>query len=162
MLTFLASTIHIQISPERVTVTNVKSGASVSDVPDIAISVGETSKVLAIGSQARVAAAVQGARVVRPFAHPRSMASDFTHADLLLKALVRQVRGRSLLALAPTVVIHPLGSPAGGFTQVEIRAFREMGHSVGASQVFVWTGRVLTDAEVLSHSFPLAEGQLDE
>lgn len=162
MLNFLRPQLYIQISSDRVVVKNVRSGASVADVPDIAISVDVKPTVLAVGSQARLAAASQNARVINPFAHPRSMVSDFTCAELVLKTLVRQVHGQSILAIAPAVVIHPLGSPDGGFTQVEFRAFREMGHSVGASEVFVWTGRVLTDAEVALRSFPLAEGQLGE
>lgn len=96
MLNFLRPPLYIQMPPDPVTVKNVRSGASVADVPDVAISVG---------------------------AKP---------TELSLKTLVRQVHGQSILAIAPAVSIHPLGSPAGGFTQVEIRAFREMGHSVGA------------------------------
>ena len=60
--------------------------------------------------------------------------------------------------LAPVVVIHPLGKPAGGFTQVENRAFREMAIGAGASEVTVWNGRNLTDQEVLSKRFPSGEG----
>jgi rod shape-determining protein MreB len=51
--------------------------------------------------------------------------------------------------LTPRVVIHPLGNPAGGFTQIERRAFREMALGAGASIVHVWTGRPLTDQELL-------------
>ncbi|MDP2015617.1 rod shape-determining protein [Hydrogenophaga sp.] len=162
MLNFLRPTLYIQISPECVTVKNVKSGISIAEVPEMAINTGDKPTILAVGSLARLAAAAQGAQVINPFAHPRTMVSDFTTAELLLKSLVRQVMGRSPLMFAPTVVIHPLGSPAGGFTQVEYRAFREMALGAGGSQAFVWTGRVLTDAEVSSRSFPIADGQLGE
>lgn len=162
MLTFLKPTLNIQISPERVTVKNVKSGVSISEVPEMAISSGNKPTIMAVGGQARLAAAAQAAKLINPFAHPRSLVSDFTYAQLLLKYLVRHLLGSSILALAPKVVVHPLGAPAGGFTQVEIRAFLEMGHGVGASKVFVWTGRVLNDAEVASHAFPLTEGHLSE
>ena len=64
-----------------------------------------------------------------------------------------------MLAVSPRVVMHPLGDPAGGFTQVEIRAFHEMALGAGASDVRVWQGRALTDQELLSRTFP-ADGQV--
>lgn len=166
MLSLFKPSLYIQISPERVTVVNVKSGASISEVPELAITTHSGKRViLAVGSQARLAAASasQSAMWINPFAHPRTLMGDFTTGQQLLKMLVRQVLGNSALPLlAPTVVIHPLGSPAGGFTEVETRAFREMALGAGASQVFVWTGRVLTHEEVASRAFPLAEGALRE
>lgn len=160
MLSFLKPTVYIQISAERVTVKNVKSGTTLSEVPEIAFTTGGRTTVLGIGNQARQAAMAQTAQLLNPFAHPRTLVSDFTTAQALLKAMVRQVLGQSFLALSPSVVIHPLGFPAGGFTEVENRAFREMALGAGASQAWVWNGRPLTDQEVLSQSFPLAEGKL--
>lgn len=160
MLSFLRPTLYIQLSPDRLTVRNVKSGASFAEVPEVAITTERGAKLLAIGSQARLAAAARAATVMNPFAHPRTLVSDFTTAQVLLKTVVRQVLGKSLFAVAPSVVIHPLGSPAGGFTEVENRAFREMALGAGASQAWVWNGRTLTDQEVRSRAFPLAEGTL--
>lgn len=138
---------------------NVKSGVSIAEVPELAISLPPKPKILAVGSQARVAAASQPAQIVNPFAHPRSLVSDFTVAEQLVKHQLRRVMGNSLLSVAPCVVIHPLGSPAGGFTQIERRAFREMALGAGASEVFVWTGRPLTDQEVLSRQPPKSGGE---
>jgi rod shape-determining protein MreB len=168
MLSSIQPTLYIQIAPDRVTVKNLKSGAVVSEPPEVAIATsGSKAVVQAVGSQARLAAATgqtasASITVVNPFAHPRTLVSDFTTADLLLKALIRQALGNSLLALAPVIVIHPLGSPAGGFTQVEYRAFRELAMSAGAARAFVWSGRPLTDQEVLSRSFPPGEGRLGD
>jgi rod shape-determining protein MreB len=159
MLNFLRPHLYIQISPDRVTVKNVKSGLSISEVPEMAISTVNKPMILAVGSQARLAVSTQSAQLINPFAHPRTLVSDFTSAAHLLKTLVRQVLGKSPLMFAPVVVIHPLGSPAGGFTQVENRAFHEMALSAGGSEAFIWTGRVLTDAEVALRAFPLAEGR---
>ena len=50
--------------------------------------------------------------------------------------------------------LHPQGDPAGGFTQVEIRAFHEMALGAGASEAVVWQGRSLTDQELLARDFP--------
>ena len=61
---------------------------------------------------------------------------------------------RSFLAVSPRIVLHLQGDPAGGFTQVEVRAFQEMARGAGASQVLVWQGRNFTDQELISNRFP--------
>lgn len=159
MFSALQPIIYVQISPERLTLKNLKTGESISEVPELAISATPKPKILAVGPQARVAAASQQAEVLNPFAHPRSLVSDFTVAEQLLKHQLRRVLGNSLLSLSPRVVMHPLGSPAGGFTQVERRAFREMALGAGASEVQVWTGRPLTDQEVVSKQPPSSGGE---
>lgn len=161
MLSALTPAIYVQISPDRLTIKNLKSGVVISEIPEMAISAPPKPRILAIGPEARGAAASQAGEVVNPFAHPRSMASDFTVAEQMLKHYLRRALGHSLLELAPAVVIHPLGSPAGGFTQVERRAFREMALGAGASKVMVWTGRVLTDQEAMTWNFPLGEGEAE-
>jgi rod shape-determining protein MreB len=146
--------IYIQIAPERLTVRNASTGASVSEVPEITMGRGPKATVIAVGAEARPAAAASGAQVINPFGHPRSLVSDFTAAEQLIKAFLGRVQGRSLLAVAPVVVMHPLGDPAGGYTQVEIRALQEMALGAGASQAIVWQGRSLSDQEVTSRQFP--------
>lgn len=159
MFSILKPVVYIQISSDRLTLKNLKTGEFVSEVPELAISAPPKPKILAVGSQARVAAASQPAEVVNPFAHPRSLVSDFTVAEQLIKHQLWRVVGNSLISIAPCVVMHPLGSPAGGFTQVERRAFREMALGAGASEVFVWTGRPLTDQEGLSRQSPQSGGE---
>ena len=78
---------------------------------------------------------------MNPFAHSRSLVSDFTVAEQLIKVFVRRLLGRHLLTPSPRIVIHLLGDPESGFTQVERRAFREMALGAGASSVVVWSGR---------------------
>jgi rod shape-determining protein MreB len=151
--------IYVQISPERLTLKNLKTGESISEVPELAISAPPKSKILAVGPQARVAAGFQPATVINPFAHPRSLVSNFTAGEQLLKHQVRRALGNSFLTPSPYIVIHPLGSPAGGFTQVERRAFREMAMGAGASEVHVWTGRPLTEQELLSKQPPSNGGE---
>lgn len=110
--------------------------------------------------EARSAVAGLHGEVVNPFAHPRSLVSDFTVAEQLLKAAVRKMTGKGIFSVAPRIVMHPLGDPEGGFTQIERRAIREMGLGAGASKVVVWVGRNLTDAELLSETYP-AEGKAE-
>lgn len=156
MLRSLIPSIYIRISPEQIILRNVKTGEQIAEPPELAIGVGRKSKILAVGAKARNAAALAGGKVVNPFSHPRSLVSDFTVAEQLIKELLRRLSHRSLLSFAPAVVMHPLGDPAGGFTQVEARAFHEMALGAGASRVMVWSGRELTDREVLSREFPTA------
>jgi rod shape-determining protein MreB and related proteins len=150
MFTALRPVLYIKLSPERLTVRNVRSGESVSEVPEMAISTAPKQAILAVGSEARRAAGTQDAKVVNPFNHPRTLVGDFTVGEQLLKTFVRKLQGSSLVAIAPLIVMHPLGSPKGGFTQVERRAFREMALGAGASKVVLWVGHELSDAEVLS------------
>lgn len=133
LLSRLVPTVYIQLSPQRITLRNAKTGESISEVPD-------------------------GAR--NPFGHPRSLVSDFLAGEQLLKALLRKLLPGSLFAASPRVVLHPLSDPAGGFTQVEVRALQEMVRGAGASEVIVWQGRALTDQELMDRDFPSDGKQL--
>jgi len=154
LLSSLQPLLYIKISPQLLTIRNVKTGAQISEVPELAISRGSAKRVvLGFGATARAAAAAEGnqsSEIINPFAHPRSLVSDFTTGEVLLRAFVRQARGTALFSLAPRVVLHPLGSPAGGFTQVERRALREMALGAGASELVLWIGQELSDQEVQS------------
>jgi rod shape-determining protein MreB and related proteins len=158
MFSALKPVIYIQISPERLTLKNLKTSESISEIPELAISAPPKPTILAVGTEARIVATSQSAELVNPFAHPRTLVSDFNVAEQLLKHQMRRILGNSLLRITPCVIIHPLGSPAGGFTQVERRAFREMAFGAGASEVYVWSGRLLTDQEVLSRHPPSSGG----
>jgi rod shape-determining protein MreB and related proteins len=159
MLSFFTHILYVQVSPERLTVRNPKTGDSVSEVAEVAISSAPKAKLAGVGKDARVAMLDPSVKLIRPFAHPRSLISDFTVADQLLKAFMRRMPGQSFFKVAPMVVIHPQGEPEGGFTQVEIRAFHELALGTGASVAKVWQGRDLTDQELLSGSFP-SDGQI--
>lgn len=140
--------LHVQISPELLTVRNLKSGQVVSEVPEAAIG-GTPKKILAAGAQARLATAQAGVEVVNPFAHPRSLVSDFTTGYALLRIFVRRVLGRQWLQVSPLIFMQPLGDPAGGFTQIERRALREMALGAGASQVILCIPVAPPDREML-------------
>lgn len=151
LLSTFSPLLYIKVAPDRLTVRNVKTGAEVAEVPEMAIgNSGRKKAIIAVGAQARAAASAQSAELVNPFSHPRTIVGDFTVAEQLLKAFVLRLQSSSWFAPAPRVVIHPLGSPAGGFTQVERRALREMALGAGASEVVLWVGRELSDQEVQS------------
>jgi rod shape-determining protein MreB len=113
MFSALKPLIYIQISPERLTLKNLKTGESISEIPELAISAPPKQRILASGPQARVAASSEPAQVVNPFAHPRSLVSDFTVAEQLIKHQLWRILGKSLLRMAPCVVIHPLAVTVG-------------------------------------------------
>lgn len=161
---FFKRHIYVQLSPERVTVRDPKTQQFVSEVPEVAISRSSASRlvVLAVGSAARGSARVPNTEICNPFAHPRSLVSDFTVASCVLKAFFSRVRGKSPFQLKPVVVIHPLGEHNGGLTQVELRAFRELALVSGAKEVHIWQGPRLTDEQVISGDFPLTGSLLSE
>jgi rod shape-determining protein MreB len=159
MLASLLPLVYIQITPELLTVRNVKTGTTIAEIPELAISTASKPTILAVGPQARLAAASEPATVVNPFAHPRTLVSDFTAAEQLLKYQLRRVLKSSIWRPAPCLVLHPMGRDEGGYTQVERRAFREMALGAGASQMFLWIGRPLTDAELLSRCTPEGPGE---
>ena len=161
---FFKQYIYVQLSPERVAVRDPKTHESVAEVPEVAIQHPSTGKatILAVGSAARGAAGTPHTEVLNPFAHPRSLVSDFTVAEQVLKAFFRRVRGRSLLQPSPMVIVHPLGEHKGGLTQVELRAFRELALGAGASEVHIWQGPQLTDEQVLSGEYPATGRMLSE
>ena len=152
--------IYVQISPEKLTLKNIKSGEVISEVPEVAIAYDKKTRIVGTGNEAISHRANPSVKILNPFAHPRTLVSDFTVAEQLVKIMVSRLLGSSFFAVSPKIVFHPLGDPAGGFTQVELRAFREMAYGAGASQVVVWTGRALTDQELLSGNFP-SDGQAD-
>ncbi|MEZ5702816.1 MAG: rod shape-determining protein MreB [Burkholderiaceae bacterium] len=116
MLGSLTPLLYLQVSPVIVVIRNLKTGAAISAAPELALSADNPPKVLGVGNSARSAAkAATQARLINPFAHPRTMVSDFTSAEILLKALVGKVLKKSLLSPAPSMVIHPMGNPDGGF-----------------------------------------------
>lgn len=142
--------IYVQISPDRLILRNIKSGEVISEVPEVAIAYDKKVRIVGVGSETNIHRSNPSVKIVNPFAHPRTLISDFTVAEQMLKILLRRMQGSSIFVISPKVVIHPLGEPEGGFTQIERRAFRELAFGSGASQVELREGRVLTDQEILS------------
>ena len=160
MLSFFSPLVYIQIAPNLLTLKNLKTGLEISEVAEIALSLPPKPKViLGAGAQARLASASEPGQLIQPFAHPRSLVSDFASAEALIRIQLQRVLGKGWLRVAPSVVMHPLGNPDGGFTQVELRAFREMALGAGASTARVWTGRPLANHELLSDQAALSGGK---
>jgi rod shape-determining protein MreB len=139
----------VEISPQRLSVRDLKTGLAVSEVPELAID-AKTKKVLAMGPQAHAAAAqVASCEVVNPFAHPRSLVSDLACATLLLRASIRRVSPRHWLHPKPQVFLHLADEPEGGYTDVECRALGEMALGAGARNAVLCIGGLPSDQEML-------------
>lgn len=123
-------------------------------MPELAIEKKSKLKILDIGVLARTHSSKLNVEIVNPFAHPRTLVSDFGMAEQMLKLAIHRILKASMFSASPMMVLHLMGDPDGGYTQVEIRAFREMGRGTGASQVVLWQGRNLTDQEILAKQFP--------
>lgn len=154
MFGYFNQVVYVQVSPDRLTVRNPRTGESFSQVPEVAIANDPKPRIVGVGKDARLHQSTPSVQIVNPFAHPRSMVSDFSVGEQVLKAFLRHVKGDYFLAPAPQVIMHLMGEPEGGFTQIEARAFHEMAIGAGASQVKVWQGRALSDQELLSGQFP--------
>jgi rod shape-determining protein MreB and related proteins len=161
---YLSRYLYIQLAPERLTVRDPKTQVTVSEVPEVAIArpPGQKATVLAIGTEAKSLASTAHTAVINPFAHPRSLISDFTAAELVLKAFVKRIAGKSFWQPAPVLVMHPLVNYEGGLTQVEIRCLRELAMAAGASRVCVWQGPHLSDEQLLVEQFPPNGQRFDE
>ncbi|MDD5056945.1 MAG: rod shape-determining protein [Sideroxydans sp.] len=154
MLSSFIPIFYVQLSPQRLTVRNARTGESISEIPEVAIARVPKTSIVGFGAEARLHTTMQSVEITNPFAHPRTLVSDFTVGEQLLKAFLRRMVGSSIFAVSPKVVLHPLGDPEGGFTQIEIRALHEMAMGAGASKVIIWQGRALSDQELLSGKFP--------
>ena len=160
---FFSRRLYVQLSPTLLTVHDPHTGVTVAEVPEIALQSlpGTKRTVVSVGTQARAAAGQPHVQVHNPLAHPRSLVSDFTLAEQLLKAFVRRaVRGAAWLP-SPEVVMHPLGEHAGGLTQVELRAMKELALGFGARTARIWQGPALTDEQLKSGQFPATGTLLD-
>jgi rod shape-determining protein MreB len=154
LASIFGSVLYAQLSSARLTIRNVKTGETVSEPPEVAITRGAKPTIMGMGNLARMCGRTEPVDIINPFAHPRTLIGDFTVGEQVLKAFVTRMKGSSLFAPAPFIVLHPLGEHEGGLTQVEIRALHELALSAGAREVTIWQGRALTDEEILAREFP--------
>jgi rod shape-determining protein MreB len=162
MFDALKPLLYIRLSPMRLTVRNVKTGEFISEPPESPSPAGPKEKILGVGDDAALHKSSKSAQVINPFAHPRSMMSDFTAGQQVSKPLCASCVRAGCLRRRPAWYFTSQGDPAGGFTQVEIRAFHEMALGAGASEVTFWQGQDLTDEQVLSRHYPPTGRVLDE
>lgn len=160
MFNLFRSTVYVRIKPDRLSVLHLESGNEHSDVPALAIMQKDgKSVVLGLGHAAATGGG-SGVTLVNGFKHPRTPITDFTVAEQTLKYFLKRVLPRALFTPAPTLVIHPQAQLEGGLTQIEIRAFVELGMGAGARKVYVWDGPELTREELGALRFSRVGGKL--
>lgn len=156
------ATLYAQLSPQRLLLRNAQTGALFDQPAVLALRAkagGVRKQVAAVGEAALALGGQPGITLAHPFVHPRTLLADFVLAQELLKAALRTVWRPGWFALAPRLVLHPLGEAQGGLTPIELRALHELGQAAGARQVQVWQGPPLTDAQLRSGQYP-AQGQV--
>lgn len=124
---------------------------------------GQRYSVIAYGKKAMSQFTANSETViVNGFDHPRSIIGDFEAAEKTLELFLAEVDCRQyrFTPYAPyKVILHPLEKLDGGLTTTEKRALQDMAYRVRARKVMVWEGRLLTDQEILTDSFP-TDGKL--
>lgn len=142
--------LYVQIWEKRIRATDIDSGKIFDESPLLALEKkGRREVVVAAGNRA---SSVSGGnvRVINPFSHPRLLLRNFVAAEKLLQHIFRELLGDKLLGPSPVVVLHPMQKTQGGLTEIEIRAFRELGLGAGARESLVYQGEELT-----RHTFDL-------
>lgn len=159
MFDWLRPKIYVRLTPSWLSVRNVTTNKAISGIPYLAMRAGDDKKVLAVGDDVAFHMHNTGVLVINPFTHPRSLISDITAAEVVLKGFVRRVQARGhWLQSRPVIIMHPVVEPDGGFTQVEVRALMALGLSVG-SVVKLWRGPELSDQNLRASRYP-TDGKL--
>lgn len=83
----------------------------------------------------------------RPYVHSRALVGNFSEADAVVTAVVKQIKGMSVFKTV-RVLIQPMAMCDGGCSQIESRVFRELALGAGAAKAVVWTGPELDDESV--------------
>ena len=83
-----------------------------------------------------------------PFTTTRLLIGEFLAAEGALKRALKDVSKGGIFRPSPRVVIQPLEMLEGGLSEIEVRILREVAIGAGASEVVVWVGHELSDAEV--------------
>ena len=146
---------YVRLSPSHLSVRNTDNSRTVDGTPLLAIDTRGNRKIIALGDEATQHMNDPTVLVLNPFNHPRTLISDFTAAEALLKGFVKKLLEQaSWFQPAPVIIMHPCVNPEGGFTQVELRALHELCLGAGASKAKGWHGRELTDHEIRTGSYP--------
>ncbi|MCL1038212.1 hypothetical protein L2750_13760 [Shewanella submarina] len=98
-------------------------------------------------------------RACPALSHPRSLMGDFVKVEACIKEVTKEVTARLLFQLAPVGIAHLMEMGEGGYTNVEIRAFREAFMGAGMRQVHFPSGQSELSTEAIkSKSFEEHKG----
>lgn len=149
LLQKISSTLYVQIWESRIRVSLLGSEQVFDEKPHVAIrTVGGKQIVDAVGNNAVVAGVEDGVEVVNPFSHPRQLLSDFQVGTKLLQYAIQTVLGGKLFSPSPLIIMHPMEKDEGGYSEIEVRAFRELALSAGGREVIFYHGPELSLEEI--------------
>ncbi len=83
-----------------------------------------------------------------PFTTDRLLVGQFSSAEKLLKASIKELMRGKFLAASPLLLMQPMEMTEGGLSEVEERAILELGFGAGARKVKVHVGSELLDDAV--------------
>ena len=134
--------VYVQVWEHRLKAVCLEHKGSFDDYPALAIRKNARREVVEIG---RAALNLQQSEIelVNPFSHPRMLLVDFMCAEKLLRYMLRSVYKIGWFTPAPIMIIHPMEKLDGGLTEIEIRAWSELGLSTGVRKAVVYTGPTL-------------------
>ena len=143
--------LYIQIWEKRIRAVDILTGDTFDEKPIVALETNSKGLVTikAVGYKATVMSG-NAISIINPFSHERTLLSDFTLAERLLRYIFQKLHKGKLLRTSPTVVIHPMEKLEGGLTMIEDRAFRELALSAGARETVLYLGDQLP-----THDFDL-------
>jgi hypothetical protein len=102
-----------------------------------------------------VGSSVRATVLSAAFSHPRTLMGDFTAVESAMKEALAKLGLKGIFTRAPVVLTHLLPEAEGGYTNVELRAFREAVLGAGAAQSWLLANHPqlsVTDfAEVRKH-----------
>jgi len=149
-------TIYIRFSPQLIHIHYAEKNQTIEEKPIIALCDNKKKKrqVVAVGNESAKIQAQDPAKIqiYNAFKHPRTFLSHFELAEATLRYFICKIGSRKIM-LRPIIILHPTENLQGGITQIEYKALIELGVSIGGRQVFVWTGRPLTNKELLDTAF---------
>ena len=82
--------------------------------------------------------------------HPRSLADNFIEVETTFKQALSEQPDKWFGLIKPTVLVHLVPKVEGGYTQAELRFFREAAQGAGARKVYLMANQYppLKDTEL--------------
>ena len=83
--------------------------------------------------------------------HPRTLAGDFRGIEVALKGLIKSFWTFRMWFLKPDMLLHFVQKVDGGYTNIELRAFKDAAESAGARMGWLCTDKYgpLTDEQLV-------------
>lgn len=86
----------------------------------------------------------------QPFTTERLIIGQFKNAEKTLIQGIKEVYNKKWITPSPKILIQQMEMNEGGLSDVEDRILKEISTVAGARAVLVWSGKELTDNEVLA------------